>query len=143
MPHGWMLTDKKKIKWSNLKMIIVNYWPVTDHLILLDVSIQQLTFLISIFGKEKKNFDKEGQKSGCWTSCQKKWGGKLIPSLNVYHQRNTMFYFPSKYCNLQKNHIISIYQFLKILYPEWFKTNFVKNLTRIIIICNFFLSEIE
>ena len=60
--HGWMLTDKKKIKWSNLKMIIVNYWPVTDHLILLDVSIQQLTFLISIFGGEKKFLTRKAKK---------------------------------------------------------------------------------
>ena len=117
MPHGWMLTDKKKIKWSNLKMIIVNYWPVTDHLILLDVSIQQLTFLISIFGGEKKFFDKEGQKSGCWTSCQKKWGGKLIPSLNVYHRRNTMIYFPSKYCNFEIHPVITYLLIFKDIVP--------------------------
>ena len=56
-----MLTYKK-IKWSNLKMIIVNYWPLTDHLILLDVSIQQLTFLISIFGGEKKILTRKAKK---------------------------------------------------------------------------------
>ena len=72
----------KKIKWSNLKMIIVNYWPVTDHLILPDVSIQQLTFLISIFGGEKKN----------WQGRPKKWLLDIVPKkmrqkINTFSQR--------------------------------------------------------
>ena len=105
----WLNVDRqKKIKWSNLKMIIVNYWPVTDHLILLDVSIQQLTYFLNFYFRWRKKI--------FWQGRPKKWLLDIVPKkmrrkINTFSQRLP----PAQHNDLFSIKILQYHKYLLIL----------------------------